>query len=151
MIEQVGGELHNIDVDLVGLQICALRQRRAGRAMTILCADAENLPYQAGFFDAIVIFASLHHFPNPAKLLDTLRNRLKPTGFIAVMCEPVGHIWPGAVMPEFLAELKRGVNEQSFTAEEYAWMFRAAELATAEAIIDKNSLKARLVPKAASR
>ena len=151
MIETLIGELHNVDVDLLGLQVCSMRQRRARRSMTILCADAGNLPYQAAFFDGIVIFASLHHFPDPAGLLASLKSRVKPTGFIAVLCEPVGHIWPGAVLPEYLAELERGVNEQSFTTEEYAQIFRAAELEVAEAVVDKNSLKARLVPKGFGR
>jgi SAM-dependent methyltransferase len=151
MIERLEGDLHNVDVDLLGLQICAMRQRQAGRSMTSICADAQDLPYQSSFFDVIVIFASLHHFPKPGGLLAALVKRLKPQGFIAVMCEPVGHIWPGAVLPEFLAELRRGVNEQSFTSEEYLQIFRLAELQVAEAVVDKASLKARLVPKGEAR
>jgi len=145
MIEDLPGELYNVDVDLLGLQICRLRQRHARRAMTILCADADNLPFPPGFFDVIVVFASLHHFPDPAALLGKLRSRLKPEGFIGLFCEPVGHIWPGDVPLSVRAELERGVNEQSFTPDEYARIFRLAELETAEAIVDKNSLKARLM------
>ncbi len=152
MIEELDGELYNIDVDLLGLQVCRLRQRQRQRqrAMAVLCADANNLPFPPNFFDVIVIFASLHHFPNPASLLAGLRGRLKPGGFLGVMCEPVGHIWPGAVMPAYLAELQRGVNEQSFTPEEYTRIFNLAELDAAEAIVDKSSLKARLVARAAA-
>jgi hypothetical protein len=55
-------------------------------------------------------------------------------------------VHPGAIDPDFLSELRKGVNEQSFTAPEYDAIFRRARLRTEEAIIDANSLKARLVP-----
>lgn len=150
MIEQLEGDLYNIDVDLLGLQICSLRQQQARRRMTVVCADAANLPFPVEFFDVIVVFASLHHFPDPATVLADLRVRLKPGGFFAIMCEPVGHIWPGAVLPEYLRELNRGANEQSFTPEEYVHIFGRAELETLEAIVDKDSLKARLKPRSAA-
>jgi hypothetical protein len=50
----------------------------------------------------------------------------------------------GAVTPAFLEELERGINEQSFSLQEYALMFRQAELTPAEVLVDLNSLKARL-------
>ena len=138
-------ELTNIDVDLLGLQIGRMIAKRRGQTMTLICADAFNLPFAAGYFDAIVIFASLHHFPDPAALLEQLRRKLRPGGFIGLFCEPVGHIWPGAVLKPFLDELERGVNEQSFSLREYELMFRQADLAAVEVVVDLNSLKARLV------
>ncbi len=138
-------ELVNVDVDLLGLQVGHMLARQHGRRVTQLCADAFDLPFPAGYFDAIVLFASLHHFPDPAALLDHLRRRLRPGGFIGLFCEPVGHIWPGAITPAFLAELERGVNEQSFSLREYELMFRRAELMPTEVVVDVDSLKARLV------
>ena len=138
-------ELVNVDVDLLGLQIGRLVARRRGLAMSLVCADAFNLPFAAGYFDAIVIFASLHHFPDPAALLEQLRHKLRPGGFIGLFCEPVGHIWPGAIDEPFLAELEKGVNEQSFSLREYELMFRQADLDAAEVVDDRNSLKARLI------
>ncbi|MEJ1978908.1 MAG: hypothetical protein WDN49_25090 [Acetobacteraceae bacterium] len=81
-------------------------------------------------------------------MLRNLRAFLRPGGFIGLFCEPVGQIWPGAVDPLFVAELRRGVNEQSFSLVEYAGIFRAARLDASEVIVDYNSLKARLVPAA---
>lgn len=138
-------ELVNVDVDLLGLQVGRMAARHRGQDMHLLCADAFNLPFPAGHFDAIVVFASLHHFPDPAALLDQLRRKLRPGGFIGLFCEPVGHIWPGAINPLFLAELEKGVNEQSFSLREYELMFRQADLEAAEIVVDFDSLKARLV------
>lgn len=141
----LGAELVNVDVDLLGLQIAKLMDLRQGTSLHHICADAFDLPFPSGYFDAIVIFASLHHFPEPDALLERLRRRLCPSGFIGLFCEPVGHVWPGAVIPAFLAELERGVNEQSFSLREYELMFRRADLVAAEVEVDMNSLKARLV------
>jgi SAM-dependent methyltransferase len=140
-----GANLVNVDVDLLGLQVGRLVARKEKAAVQFLCADAFDLPFASGYFDAIVIFASLHHFPDPAALLANLAHKLRRGGFIGLFCEPVGHVWPGAVTPEFLAELERGVNEQSFSLREYELMFKRAELMPAEVRVDMNSLKARLV------
>ncbi|GAA0601153.1 hypothetical protein GCM10009416_43790 [Craurococcus roseus] len=139
-------DLYNLDVDLLGLQLGDLLHRRDGRDAAFLCADAEDLPFPPGFFDAAVMFATLHHFPDPARVLAHVATRVRPGGFVGVLCEPVGHVHPGAVAPDFLSELRKGVNEQSFTASEYEAMFRRARLRAEEATIDVNSLKARLVP-----
>ncbi len=135
----------NVDVDLLGLQVGRMVAQQTSTQIHQLCADAFNLPFPKGYFDAIVIFASLHHFPDPAALLEHLRRKLRPGGFIGLFCEPVGHIWPGHVTPAFLAELQRGVNEQSFSLREYEMMFRQAELSAAEVVVDLNSLKVRLI------
>jgi SAM-dependent methyltransferase/uncharacterized protein YbaR (Trm112 family) len=144
MIAGLDGELYNVDVDLLGLQVGSMVRRARGGSVNPICADAENLPFPRGFFDAIVVVASLHHFPDPAAALRAMRGRLAPGGFIGLFCEPVGHIWPGAVDPAFLAELEKGVNEQSFSMAEYAMIFRDAGLRAEEVIVDFNSLKARL-------
>lgn len=149
MVSRLGAgfsrDLVNVDVDLLGLQVGRMLERRRGDGVHHLCADAFDLPFASGHFDAVVIFASLHHFPDPDALLEHLRRKLRPGGFIGLFCEPVGHIWPGAVLAPYLAELVRGVNEQSFSLREYELMFNRAELTPAEVLVDMNSLKARLV------
>ncbi len=149
MVSRLGAgfsrDLVNVDVDLLGLQVGRMLEQQRGAGVHHLCADAFDLPFASGYFDAVVIFASLHHFPDPDALLEHLRRKLRPGGFIGLFCEPVGHIWPGDVTAPFLAELERGVNEQSFSLREYELMFNRAELAAAEVLVDMNSLKARLV------
>jgi SAM-dependent methyltransferase/uncharacterized protein YbaR (Trm112 family) len=142
---ELAPESVNVDVDLLGLQMGEMVARQRGVQIRQLCADALDLPFTVGYFDVIVIFASLHHFPDPAALLERLRRKLRPGGFIGLFCEPVGHVWSGAINATFLAELERGVNEQSFSLREYELMFFQAELEAAEVVVDKDSLKARLV------
>ncbi len=141
-----GVDLYNLDVDVLGLQLGDLVHRRSNRPVAFLCADAEDLPFPPAFFDAVVMFATLHHFPDPSRMLGHVATRVRPGGFVGVLCEPVGHIHPGTISPEFLSELRKGVNEQSFTPSEYEAIFRRARLRAAEAFIDIDSLKARLVP-----
>jgi SAM-dependent methyltransferase len=150
VVAEIEGELHNVDVDLLGLQIgCLVQDRieleRPGRRVHQLCADADELPFADGYFDAIVMFATLHHFPDPARTLAHVATKLRPGGFIGLFCEPVGHVHPGAVAADYLRELQRGVNEQSFLMREWADIVRSARLQAIEAIVEGGSLKARLV------
>jgi SAM-dependent methyltransferase len=150
VVAEMDGELHNVDVDLLGLQIgCLVQDRmeleRPGRRVHQLCANADELPYADGYFDAIVIFAALHHFPDPARTLAHLATKIRPAGFIGLFCEPVGHVHPGAVDADYLRELQRGVNEQSFLMREWAGIVRSAQLQATKAIVEGGSLKARLV------
>jgi SAM-dependent methyltransferase len=160
VLAHVPGERYNVDVDLLALQVGVVVQQARHRgekldlaadypdrtAIQFVCADAHNLPFAESFFDAIVMFASLHHVPHPAALLRGLRAHLRPGGFIGVFCEPIGHIWPGAVDKAFAEELEHGVNEQGFSLAEYARIFAGAGLQAADLVADHNSLKARLVP-----
>ncbi|MBD0274999.1 MAG: class I SAM-dependent methyltransferase, partial [Acetobacteraceae bacterium] len=134
-------ELHNLDVGVLGLQLGEMVHWRDGKGVAFLCGDAEDLPFPPAFFDAVVMFATLHHFPDPARMLGHVATRVRPGGFVGVLCEPVGHIHPGTVSPEFLSELRKGANEQSFTLPEYDAIFRRARLRAEEAFIDVDSLK----------
>jgi SAM-dependent methyltransferase len=149
VVAEIEGEMHNVDVDLLGLQIGCLVQDRMkparGRRVRQMCANADELPYADNYFDAIVMFATLHHFPDPARTLAHVATKLRPGGFIGLLCEPVGHIHAGVVDPDFLHELQRGVNEQSFLMREWADIFRGAQLLVSEAIVEGGSLKVRLV------
>lgn len=140
------GESYNVDVDLLGLQVGCVVRRARGNFVQVVCADARRLPFAERFFDAIIMFASLHHLPDPAALLRGLRPHLRPGGFIGIFCEPVGQVWPGVVPQAFAEELRRGVNEQGFSLAEYAQIFAAAGLEAEDLVLDHNSLKARLVP-----
>jgi SAM-dependent methyltransferase len=149
-IAEIPGKLYNIDVDLLGLQIgCLVQDRReserAWRRVIQICGDANNLPFEDRYFDCVVLFATLHHFPDPVQTLRHIAAKITQSGFIGLLCEPVGHVHPGAVEPNFLRELERGVNEQSFLAREWAQIIKEAGLTVVEATIDGGSLKAFLV------
>lgn len=57
-------------------------------ALTYQCADFTELVLGEAVFDTVVFFASLHHVPNVGRLLERVRQALKPGGHL-VVCEPV--------------------------------------------------------------
>jgi SAM-dependent methyltransferase len=146
MIAALEGDLYNVDVDIRGLQMGNLLARHRGTGVKQVCAEAIALPFIDGFFDCVAIFASLHHMPDPAAVLRGMARVLQPGGFIAVMCEPVGLIYTGTQAEEFRAELVSGINEQSFSLDEYAGIFRTAGLDAEEVLVDGSSLKTFLTP-----
>lgn len=118
----------SIDVSDALLQLRALQLRHhqpsLNARMALMTADANHLPLQPGFADLIFLCRALHHFPDPARLLRELRRVLKPSGVVALVCEPVG----AAYDDETRRLLQEGVNEQVFALEDYLTMFRRAGL-----------------------
>jgi hypothetical protein len=137
-------EIHCVDIDMQTLQVGHLRFGRGSNAVRFVCADAAALPYQDQSFDCVVMFSTLHHFADPTRVLDGLRRLLKPGGFIAALCEPTGHYGNGGADKEFLGVLEQGINEQTFTLQEYHHMFTRAKLHPTRVIVDVGSLKAFL-------
>ena len=136
------GQLYNIDIDVHGLQIGHLRSHCGN--LTFICADAHIIPFPDNYFDCITIFASLHHFPDLRVTLRSLATKINSEGFLAIMCEPVGHPYGTSFDPLFVEELLKGVNEQSFSLAEYALIFQDAGLITDKIIVDGSSIKAFL-------
>ena len=152
-IVEIGGGVHpqsssherstlvNIDISSPLLELAKLVDEHHGRSIVQLCADALDPPLARRRFDAVTMYATLHHFAEPEQLLAGLSQLVRPGGCIAVMCEPVsdtlGH-------PETVVDLLKGINEQAFTVEEYLWMFDAAGLEPEEIRVDAGSLKAIL-------
>jgi uncharacterized protein YbaR (Trm112 family) len=138
------GQLYNLDIDVHGLQIGKLTSLHQGLGIEFVCADANHIPFPDDYFDCITIFASLHHFPDLRVTLRSLAKKIQPQGFLAIMCEPVGHYYGDQIDPLFREELLKGVNEQSFSLVEYAAIFQAAGLEPEQVIVDGCSLKAFL-------
>jgi ubiquinone/menaquinone biosynthesis C-methylase UbiE len=106
--------------------------------IAFISCDAHEPPFEEKTFDGIVMFAALHHFSDPKRLLVNLRRVLKPGGFIAVMCEPCVPT-PGGV--EYLRDLRKGINEQCWTVEEHGEIFLLSGLRLISGQIDDASLK----------
>lgn len=143
MLFHLPGELYNVDIDIHAMQIGALLNQHWNKQVQFICADAHALPFPDGTFDAIILSNALHHFPDVRQFLQTIARKLRPDGFIAALSEPVGHYYGSNISPDFLQELFKGVNEQSFTLTEYADIFRSSGL-TSEVIADAGSLRAFL-------
>lgn len=106
--------------------------------IAFLACDAHDPPFPEATFDGVAIFAALHHFADPRRLLANLRRVVKPGGFIAVMCEPCV---PDPSAEMYLRDLEKGINEQCWTIEEHGEIFLAAGLKPMQAQVDVASLK----------
>lgn len=70
-------------VDISEEMVKIAREKFPGEGITVLCADAEQLP--AGMeFDRIVIYNAFPHFPEPERLIAGLSARLRAGGTLTV-------------------------------------------------------------------
>jgi len=144
MTRDLAADLYSVDIDVQTLQIGHLKSRQDPDNIHFVCADAGELPFRDAAFDCVAIFAALHHFADPRTVLARLGRLVRPGGFVAVMCEPVHHYVNGEVDANFIRELEQGINEQTFSMDEYRTMFEQSGLQAREVVIDTDSLKAVL-------
>ena len=127
-----------------------LIRKDSGSTVEFAAADAMALPLPHGTIDLLVMSATFHHFPDPALLLSRLREFLQEDGSLCLMCEPIGHVQRETIEEEFLGEIRKGVNEQSFALWEYQQMFDVAGLDVVCAQLDVGSAKFALRPRNAA-
>lgn len=109
-----------------------------------IACDALNIPFATASFDGCVIFAALHHFPDPVNLLLYLKKIVKKDGFFAIKRELCN---PNPCDPDYLRDFRTGVNEQMRSIEEYSHISDEARLKLHTGRIDsKCSLKDILEP-----
>ena len=138
------GELVSTDIDVQTLQVGALHFATTKPNIKFVAADALKQPFADGVFDCAVLFSTLHHLLDPVGCLREMRRVVRPGGFLAILCEPIGSYRAETLSAEFRRDLEEGINEQIFTDEEYAQMFDAAGLVATRAVIDGGSFKAIL-------
>ncbi len=138
---------HNIDIDPYGMIIGSLIRKGGESTVKFVVADGMSLPMRPRSIDMLVLFATFHHFPDPIGLLSRLSDFVADDGLICLLCEPIGHVHRDTIPDEYLKEIRRGVNEQSFQLWEYQQMFTAANLQTIAAQIDVGSAKFALRPR----
>ena len=110
-----------------------------------MSCNALSLPIADASIDGFIIFAALHHFPDPVKLLLYLKRFVKRDGFFAIMREPCN---PNPYDPDYLRDIRTGINEQMWSIEEYSQIFENAALELEVGRIDSGcSLKVILSPK----
>ena len=137
--------LFNLDIDPFGLVFGTVQRRISGeRPIQDVVADGMRLPFQDGSLHAIVMFATLHHFPDPVALLRHVATKLAPNGLICACCEPVGHVTHETLPPNFRDELLDGICEQAFEPWEWRSLFDRAGLSIAHIQHDRGSLKVAL-------
>jgi SAM-dependent methyltransferase/uncharacterized protein YbaR (Trm112 family) len=144
LLSGFSGQLYNLDIDIHGLQMGNVTSQLQGAGIEFVCADVNALPFPDGYFDCITMFASLHHFPDLRQTLRLLAQKIKPQGFLGIMCEPVGHFYGDNIDPKFREELERGINEQTFSLPEYGMIFQDAGLVPERVVVNAYSLKSIL-------
>lgn len=77
-----------VDVKANKIEMALAAAEREGVSVDFRTASGEDLPYESGFFDAVIFSNSLHHMPTPAVALREALRVLRPGGFLYVM-EPV--------------------------------------------------------------
>jgi hypothetical protein len=137
----------NVDIDPYGMIMGNLVREGGDSTVEFVVADGMALPVRARSIDMLVLFATFHHFPDPIGLLKRLSDFVADDGLICLLCEPIGHVHRDTLPDEYLKEIRRGVNEQSFELWEYQQMFTAANLDTVVAQIDVGSAKFALRPR----
>ncbi|MBA2283479.1 MAG: class I SAM-dependent methyltransferase, partial [Acidimicrobiia bacterium] len=149
----VGGhDVVDVDISLPLLELGSLwfaarAPADVAAGLAFLCADATTLPFDDGTFDAVAMYATLHHFARPEALLAECRRVVGPTGVVAILCEPVGATLEE---PDIIRDLAKGINEQVFTIDEYRRIAGAAGLDLVTGVLAGGSLQAVLRPAAAS-
>lgn len=138
-----------IDISFAMCQLGALYHQYVNReydleSFSFICSNALNLPFKKGSFDCCIIFAALHHFSNPVELLSYLKNFVRDEGIFAIMREPCN---PNPFDPDYLRDLRKGINEQMWSIEEYSQIFDRSGLRVYSGRVDSNcSLKVILKP-----
>jgi hypothetical protein len=135
----LGKPMANVDVDPFGLMTSAILFNR--EPVTHVVADGTRLPFADHSLDAITMFATFHHFPDPVGFLSHLRTKLKPDGMLFLMCEPTGHPFRDTVGEGYLRELSHGAYEQSFQPWEYMDFLNRSGFIAQRALLDVGSAK----------
>lgn len=150
MIHWWPGPRINMDIDAHGILSHNLLRAPFGaepERFFDVVGDGMRPPFRDGALDAVAMFATFHHFPDPAGLLAALKPKLSPGGIVMLMCEPVGHVFAETNVEVFVRELAEGVYEQSFAFWEYREMAESAGYQVIDTGIDHGSVKLALRPR----
>lgn len=134
------------DISLPQCELGALYFSHAGRrddALAFIVCDATTLPLPQRSVDVIAIFAAVHHFEEPERVLKSLARFLAPGGFIGVMCEPSN---AAPEDPSYLRDIAKGINEQMWTEPEWVGIIEKSGLRIFDGQIEGSSMRLFLEP-----
>jgi ubiquinone/menaquinone biosynthesis C-methylase UbiE len=83
-IEQKTKRVVGLDLTHQMLEEAKLQSRKQGKSILFLQGDGHQLPFLDGQFDCIMTRLTVHHFPQPLKILKELVRVLKPNGRLII-------------------------------------------------------------------
>lgn len=83
-IEQKTKRVVGLDLTRQMLEEAQLQSRKQGKSILFLQGDGHQLPFLDGQFDCIMTRLTVHHFPQPLKILKELVRVLKPNGRLII-------------------------------------------------------------------
>jgi len=129
---RVPNHLVSMKFDYVGLEISKVMAKitleRLDGGGSIICADAENLPFKEDMFDNVVSVRSFHFFPNPEKFLVDAKRVLKPNGRLIVSFEK--RVRGRETFRRMMSLAESAVRRSYYTNSEVALMMRNAGFKT---------------------
>ncbi len=118
---------HAIGVDISPKLIAVGRQKYPG--LELIEGDVENLPFEAGSMDALLLSGLVHHFPDPRRCAAEVFRVLRPNGrFMAFdpnRMNPFMWLYRDRTSP-FYSSLGVTENERPVLAHRVAGVFREA-------------------------
>lgn len=127
-------------------EMLALARERAGREVTLLEGDAEQLPVEDASFDTVVCGLALCSIPSPARALAEMRRALVPGGQL-LLVDHVGSTWPPLYAAQWLAER----FTIRFAGEHFTRRQRPLVEATGFEVVEAERLKAGTVERVRAR
>ncbi len=140
------GEFQSFGAPVIGLDLSfgMLRQAQAAGAFSLVCAQAEMLPFPASTFDLIACVNAFHHFSDKPGFVHAAYRRLRPGGALAIIgMDPHRGVDRWGVYDYFEGTLR--LDLERFPAHQtiLSWMseagFRKVEWQVAEHIQDNRS------------
>lgn len=92
-----------VDISPAMLSQATDRARSLGRKVDLRVADAQELPFDGGAFDAVVCALALCSIPDPAKAIAEMSRVLVPGGHL-VLIDHIGSSWPPIYAAQWLVE-----------------------------------------------
>lgn len=83
-IEEKTKRVVGLDLTREMLEEAKLQSKKKSKSILFLLGDAEQLPFLDGQFDCVMTRLTIHHFPEPLKIIKELVRVLKPNGRMIV-------------------------------------------------------------------
>lgn len=120
---RMGGEMYGVSITSNDKLIIDKRFELYGYQTNALVADAEDLPFEDGFFDFVYSFGVVHHTPDTEKAISEIFRVLKPGGkcYISVYNKNSVYFWWTILFRSYIlkGEFRKLTLKQRLSMNEY--------------------------------